>query len=124
LRFKERKAASVERSSSLHHSPKVGHAELRYPNKSAGRKFREAGKHKIYNTWLLLACWLACFLSSQNFPPQLSYHKRGIKFLVFIIIIIFFFSFLLFFPLDPFSASMSSHCTFSSMRMLGQNQVR
>jgi hypothetical protein len=48
LRFKEKKAAaSVERSSSLHHPPKIGHAELRAPNKSAGRKFREAGKHKI-----------------------------------------------------------------------------
>jgi hypothetical protein len=62
LRFKEKKAAdSVERrSSSLHHSPKIGHAKLRSPNKSAGRKFREAGKHKIY----LHACYLlACFLS-------------------------------------------------------------
>jgi hypothetical protein len=77
LRSKERKAASVERSSSLHHSPKVGHAGLRYPNKSAGRKFREAGKHKIYNTWLLLACWLACFLSLiTKFPSTIELPQK------------------------------------------------
>jgi hypothetical protein len=67
LRFKEKKAtASVERSSSLHHSPKVGHAELRSPPTKVQEENSEK-QENIKSTYMLatclLACWLACFLS-------------------------------------------------------------